>query len=61
MVLPLLLGPGAEHVSKASLLPPAGTREAAWFYTDDFIKRGCKCNCFKTQKHTHSHGYTVSS
>ncbi|KAK4132536.1 hypothetical protein BT67DRAFT_457301 [Trichocladium antarcticum] len=46
---------------EASLLPSAGTREAAWFYTNDFIKRGCRCNCFKTKKHAHSHGYTVSS
>ncbi|KAK4243569.1 hypothetical protein C7999DRAFT_18093 [Corynascus novoguineensis] len=46
---------------EANLLPSVGTREAAWFYSDDFIRRGCRCNCFKTQKHTHSHGYTVSS
>ncbi|GAB1312097.1 hypothetical protein MFIFM68171_02307 [Madurella fahalii] len=46
---------------EANYLPSAGTREAAWFYTDDFIKRGCRCNCFKTEKHTYSHGYTVSS
>ncbi|KAK4150404.1 hypothetical protein C8A00DRAFT_46198 [Chaetomidium leptoderma] len=46
---------------EANLLPPAGTREAAWFYTDDFMDRGCKCNCFKNEKDAHSHGYTASS
>ncbi|KID97318.1 hypothetical protein MAJ_06693, partial [Metarhizium majus ARSEF 297] len=38
-----------------------GTREAAWFYTDDFQKRGCKCNCFTTPTHNHSHGYTINT
>ncbi|KAI1294465.1 hypothetical protein F5Y03DRAFT_316029 [Xylaria venustula] len=46
---------------EAELLPSAGTREAAWFYTDDFIRRGCRCNCFKNEEHNHSHGYTVGS
>jgi hypothetical protein len=44
---------------QAKLMPPSGTREAAWFYTDDFIERGCRCNCFTNQGHTHSHGYTT--
>jgi hypothetical protein len=42
---------------QAGHLPSSTTTEAAWFYTDDFIKRGCKCNCFNTSGHTHSHGY----
>jgi hypothetical protein len=42
-------------------LPSGGTREAAWFYTDDFTKRGCRCNCFTTPNHNHSHGYTVGN
>ncbi|KAK3175468.1 hypothetical protein K4F52_010239 [Lecanicillium sp. MT-2017a] len=44
---------------EAEALPSAGTREAAWFYTDDYMKRGCKCNCFDVVEHRHSHGYTT--
>jgi hypothetical protein len=36
---------------------PASQSEAAWYFTDDFRKRGCACNCFHHGKphggHTH--------
>jgi len=49
--------------NQAAKHAPAVQSEAAWFFTEDFTKIGCACNCYHhgTGNSTHSHHTTVNA
>jgi len=49
--------------TQAAKHDPAYQSEAAWYFTEDFRKRGCACNCFHhgTANSSHTHVQTVTA
>jgi hypothetical protein len=51
------------NLKQAAKHDPAYQSEAAWYFTEDFRKRGCACNCFHhgTANSSHTHVQTVTA
>jgi len=45
-----------DHMCKGKIYAVGKSREAAWFFTDDFIQHGCRCLCPEKNGVHHGHG-----